>query len=104
MQFLKKVLQVIRQIFVLPIRFYQRVISPALPPSCLYEPSCSEYAKQAILRFGIFPGVFMGAARILRCNSAFFTGGDDPLPEKFTLKAISEPWGKFKRFGKKKDR
>jgi hypothetical protein len=104
MQVLKKILMFFRQIYVFPIRVYQKLISPIMPPSCLYEPSCSEYTKQAILRFGILPGTLMGITRIFRCNSAFFTGGDDPLPEKFTFRAIGEGYGKFRRFGKKPPR
>jgi uncharacterized protein len=58
----------LRSIFVAPIRFYQRAISPGLPARCKYHPSCSEYAVQAVRRFGILRGVVLAGWRLLRCN------------------------------------
>ncbi|TCJ15961.1 membrane protein insertion efficiency factor YidD [Rubrobacter taiwanensis] len=60
------------------VRFYQRFVSPAFPPSCRYYPSCSEYTIQAIERYGPLRGGLMGAWRILRCNP-FSKGGVDPV-------------------------
>lgn len=66
------------------IRFYQRhsrglaMITLGQPSCCRFEPTCSEYALQAIARYGIFKGVFMGAVRILRCNP-LVPGGFDPV-------------------------
>ncbi|MDI3339608.1 MAG: membrane protein insertion efficiency factor YidD [Sphaerobacter sp.] len=60
------------------IRFYQRVISPGLPSSCRFYPSCSEYGYQAIAKYGIIKGGWMTAWRILRCNP-FSRGGYDPV-------------------------
>jgi putative membrane protein insertion efficiency factor len=60
------------------IRAYQKFVSPLLPPSCRYHPSCSEYAVQAILKYGVLKGSFMGAWRIMRCNP-FSKGGFDPV-------------------------
>lgn len=71
----------LRRLFVLPIRFYQRVISPLTPPSCRFEPSCSEYGAQAILAHGVLKGVLLGTWRILRCHP-FCEGGLDPVPDK----------------------
>jgi hypothetical protein len=71
----------LRRLFVLPIRFYQRVISPLTPPSCRFEPSCSEYGAQAILAHGVVKGILLGCWRILRCQP-FCEGGHDPVPEK----------------------
>ena len=51
-----------------PIRFYQRVISPAMPARCKYHPSCSEYAVDAVRRYGVLRGVVLAAWRLLRCN------------------------------------
>jgi putative membrane protein insertion efficiency factor len=61
------------------IRGYQRWISPVLPPSCKYHPSCSEYGYQAIAKYGIIRGGAMTVWRVLRCNP-FSKGGYDPVP------------------------
>lgn len=68
-----------KTILVLLIRVYQRLLSPALPPSCRFYPSCSEYACQAILKHGALKGVYLGARRILRCHP-WHAGGYDPVP------------------------
>jgi putative membrane protein insertion efficiency factor len=62
------------------IRFYQRFISPLLPPSCRYEPSCSKYGYEAISRYGILRGGWLAVKRIARCQP-FYPGGHDPVPE-----------------------
>ncbi|MEZ7893155.1 MAG: membrane protein insertion efficiency factor YidD [Candidatus Wallbacteria bacterium] len=67
-----------RQIYVLPILFYQKFISPVIMPSCRFTPSCSEYTRHSILKYGIFWGTLYGAWRIFRC-SPFFKGGYDPV-------------------------
>ncbi len=61
------------------IRFYQKVISPLFPPSCRYTPTCSQYTFEAVQKYGVLKGLFLGIKRILRCNP-FFPGGDDPVP------------------------
>ncbi len=61
------------------IRFYQRFVSPALPPACRFVPSCSEYGYEAIAKYGIIKGGRLAVWRILRCNP-FGTGGYDPVP------------------------
>jgi putative membrane protein insertion efficiency factor len=60
------------------IRFYQYAISPVLPASCRFYPTCSEYGYQAIAKYGIIKGGWMAAWRILRCNP-FCRGGIDPV-------------------------
>ncbi len=61
------------------IRFYQLAISPVLPASCRYEPSCSRYGYEAIDRYGFWRGGWMAAKRIVRCHP-FHPGGYDPVP------------------------
>jgi putative membrane protein insertion efficiency factor len=67
-----------RRLAVLPIVAYQRVISPAFPRRCKYEPTCSLYAVQAIRRYGILRGLVLAAWRLLRCNPLSH-GGYDPV-------------------------
>jgi putative membrane protein insertion efficiency factor len=66
-------------LFIAGIRLYQRFISPWLPKACRFEPSCSEYTAQAILKHGILKGTYLGIRRILRCHP-FNPGGLDPVP------------------------
>ncbi len=61
------------------IRFYQTQISPRMPPACRFQPTCSEYARLAILRYGGSKGVWLGACRIARCHP-LHPGGIDPVP------------------------
>lgn len=61
------------------IRFYQRFISPLLGSNCRFHPSCSHYTYEAIERYGVWKGLFMGGKRILRCHP-FTPGGYDPVP------------------------
>lgn len=62
------------------IRFYQRHISAHTPPSCRFQPTCSQYAITALERFGPLKGGWMAFKRLLRCNP-FCKGGYDPVPE-----------------------
>lgn len=61
------------------IRFYKRFISPLLGSSCRYYPSCSQYTYEAIEKYGVLKGSWMGAKRISRCHP-FAKGGFDPVP------------------------
>ncbi|MBP7583777.1 MAG: membrane protein insertion efficiency factor YidD [Spirochaetes bacterium] len=61
------------------IRLYKAALSPLLPPSCRFFPTCSEYAVEALKKHGLFFGVYLSARRILRCNP-FCRGGYDPVP------------------------
>lgn len=73
------------------IRTYQWLLSPWIGNQCLYWPTCSEYARQAIERHGAARGALMGAARLLRCRPGA-TGGIDPVPPHFSLRcACTDP-------------
>ena len=61
------------------IRQYQRWISPYAPPACRYWPTCSEYAAQAVARYGLLEGGWLAVRRLLRCHP-FHPGGYDPVP------------------------
>lgn len=61
------------------LRFYKRFISPLLPSACRFEPTCSVYMYQAIEKYGVFKGGWMGVRRIGRCHP-FHPGGYDPVP------------------------
>lgn len=61
------------------IRFYRRAVSPLFPPRCRYIPTCSEYALQAVEKYGPLRGGFLALRRLLRCNP-FHKGGYDPVP------------------------
>jgi uncharacterized protein len=66
-------------IFIFLVRFYQLCISPLFPNSCRFTPTCSEYTKQAILKYGAIPGAWMGLKRISKCHP-WGGSGYDPLP------------------------
>lgn len=61
------------------IRLYQRFISPSLAPSCRFVPSCSKYWYQAVERYGVVKGSWLGVKRLLRCHP-WHPGGYDPVP------------------------
>ena len=78
---MKKISVFMRKIFVKTIEFYQKYISPifkSVGVNCKYYPSCSEYTKQGILKYGGIRGTIKGIFRICRCNP-FSKGGYDPL-------------------------
>ena len=68
-----------------PIRLYQRVVSPALPRRCKYEPTCSAYAVDAVREFGVARGVILAGWRLLRCNP-HSRGGYDPVEAQTLFK------------------
>ena len=72
-------MKLIKQLFILPIKFYQKWISPAFAPRCKYYPSCSSYAVSAIEKHGLL-GIGLIIWRLLRCNP-FSHGGVDYVPE-----------------------
>ena len=68
-----------KTVILLLIRFYQRGISPFLPRSCRFSPTCSAYCYEAVMKYGALKGGWLGLKRILRCNP-FCKGGYDPVP------------------------
>lgn len=69
----------LRRAATLPVRFYQRFLSPLKPPMCRFSPTCSQYAIEAVERHGILRGGAYAVWRILRCHP-FCRGGHDPVP------------------------
>ena len=67
-----------REVGIALIKGYKRFVSPMLPPSCRFTPSCSLYTLQAIEKYGLLKGILMGTWRILRCHP-FSKGGFDPV-------------------------
>ena len=75
----REVLNFIGWLLILPIRFYQKFLSPLKPPTCRFTPTCSNYAIQAIRKHGPFKGLGLAVWRILRCNP-WGGSGYDPVP------------------------
>lgn len=80
---MRRALGIIRTLIVWPmvllVRFYQMLISPMLPPSCRFTPTCSTYMIEALQKRGPLVGLWLGIRRILRCNP-WHPGGYDPVP------------------------
>jgi len=72
---------VIDRLLIGSLRVYKRWISPLLGPRCRFAPTCSEYAMEAIARFGAIRGGWLAARRIARCHP-FHPGGHDPVPPR----------------------
>jgi hypothetical protein len=77
--FVKLLSHFLAWLLVLPIKFYQTCISPYTPPSCRFTPTCSQYAKEAIIKHGPIKGLGLAIWRILRCNP-WGGSGYDPVP------------------------
>lgn len=71
----------LRNVLILLVKFYRKFISPLKQPSCIYTPTCSSYALEALERYGFFKGGYLSLKRILRCHP-FAKGGFDPVPYK----------------------
>ena len=68
-----------KKLLILPIRFYQRYVSPTLPPACRCTPTCSQYAIEAIQKHGALKGLWLALRRLLRCHP-WGGSGYDPVP------------------------
>jgi len=68
----------LKLVFITLLRFYKAGVSPLLPPACRFVPTCSEYALEAVERYGALRGGWMGLRRLLRCHP-FHPGGFDPV-------------------------
>ena len=75
----KLIRSVLVTILILPMRFYQKFISPLTPPSCRFTPTCSQYAVEALRKHGPVKGLWLAIIRILRCHP-WGGSGDDPVP------------------------
>ena len=69
----------LKNFLIILISGYRRLISPLFPPSCRFQPTCSQYAIEAVEKFGAFRGGWLAIKRILRCHP-FHPGGYDPVP------------------------
>lgn len=66
-------------LLLLPVLFYQKCISPLTPPTCRFTPTCSEYARQALIKHGPVKGLYLAIRRLLRCHP-WGGSGYDPVP------------------------
>lgn len=72
----------LRELYLIPVTLYRRFISPLKPyPTCRFNPTCSQYAIDAVREWGIIVGSALALWRIIRCNP-FSKGGDDPVPKR----------------------
>lgn len=78
---LNKINLAIKQIAIILLSLYRNLISPIFGPTCRFYPSCSEYAKDAIERYGTWVGGWLAVKRLLKCHP-WHCGGYDPVPEK----------------------
>lgn len=78
-----------KKIILCMIRFYQKYISIFLGKNCRFIPTCSAYTYEAVERFGVIKGVYLGIKRIVKCHP-FNPGGFDPVPEKKEKKKVRE--------------
>lgn len=68
-----------KRVLILLLKGYRRFISPLLPPACRFTPTCSQYALEAIGKYGALKGGYLAIRRLLRCHP-FHPGGYDPVP------------------------
>lgn len=93
----ERTVRVLRRVATAPIVVYRYVISPWLGPRCIYHPTCSQYAEQALMRHGVLKGALLALARITRCAGGLFLGGEDPVPERFHLRELVRNYRRYLR-------
>lgn len=71
-------MNILKKVIIFIIKFYQKIISPFKPSSCRFRPTCSQYVLEAIEKYGVIKGGYMGLIRILKCHP-FHPGGYDPV-------------------------
>ena len=84
-----KIYDIIIKIYLLPVYFYKKIISPLYGNNCNYIPSCSTYFVDSVKKHGIIKGTVLGISRLLRCNK-FYMGGPDPVPPVYYKGIIRE--------------
>jgi uncharacterized protein len=87
---------IFRKFWTLPIILYRYLVSPLFGGRCIYTPSCSRYAEEAILRHGVLKGVVLAAARIGRCAGGLYIGGEDPVPDSVRWSRIRREYKGFR--------
>ena len=75
---MEQIIRIIRKISCLPIKMYQVLLSPLIMPCCRFYPSCSQYAVQAIMHYGVIKGLWLAIRRLFRCHP-WCKGGYDPV-------------------------
>ena len=86
---LAKLMEFLTYPFILMIKFYQRAISPYLPATCRYQPTCSHYSIEALQKHGLFFGSFLAVRRIVSCHP-WGKSGYDPVPDKVHSECCSK--------------
>jgi putative membrane protein insertion efficiency factor len=86
----------LQELYLLPTHLYRLIISPYIPRSCIYTPSCSTYLVDSVRKHGIIKGSALGFARIGRCHSLFM-GGLDPVPEEFSCTEVKKGYTIFRK-------
>ena len=76
---MNRIFRLLAELLILPSRFYRKFISPLTPPSCRYTPTCSEYAVEALRKYGPFKGGWLALRRLLSCHP-WGGHGYDPVP------------------------
>ncbi|OQY40385.1 MAG: membrane protein insertion efficiency factor YidD [Spirochaetaceae bacterium 4572_7] len=88
--------KLLTMVLIIPVKIYQLLISPLLPPRCIYYPTCSTYCIDALKKQGPLKGLLTGTLRILRC-SPFFKGGVDPVNKDCSLGGELKKFNQFRR-------